>query len=95
MMKDARELVVLEALAQNLLKCKNARRRVCVFLVVAAVKLGLENAQNELYIICLARFNQLLNWFYLNEAFCTFAKLANMEVEGAKPWSNWASTGCT
>ena len=33
MVKEAGMLELLEALAQNLLKCKNARRRVCVFLV--------------------------------------------------------------
>ena len=36
MVKEAGMLELLEALAQNLLKCKNARRRVCVFSVVAA-----------------------------------------------------------
>lgn len=82
MVKEAGMLDLLEALAQKLLKCKNARRRVCVFWSREAVKLGLESAEMKLYIICLSLLIHMLSWFGFNEVICLFANLCTSEKGG-------------
>lgn len=59
--------MVFEALEQKWPSSKNARRRVRVFSVMAAVILGLLCAEMKLIYFCFKSTNLMLSWFSLNE----------------------------
>lgn len=71
-----------EFVSRNVVLAQRAKMREWGFLVVAAAKLGLPNAQNGPYILCLALLNHVLIRFCQSGAFCIFANWGTSEMEG-------------